>query len=112
MWSWLIGPFLDAWLKVHPGDRPGGATDDLLAGSTTQFYTQGAFDFSFAGKSFAFFFKKLFQHGDFTGSFRSGAFRVRFMMHHWCAFRCVLGERPGKFRGVNRECSIFIPDRT
>ena len=21
MWAWLIGPFIDAWLKVHPG-RP------------------------------------------------------------------------------------------
>lgn len=20
MWAWLIGPFIDAWLKVHPGD--------------------------------------------------------------------------------------------
>ncbi|HYG65965.1 MAG TPA: amylo-alpha-1,6-glucosidase, partial [Thermoanaerobaculia bacterium] len=24
VWSWLIGPFVDAWLKVHPGD-PAGA---------------------------------------------------------------------------------------
>jgi hypothetical protein len=23
VWAWLIGPFLDAWLKVHPDDRPG-----------------------------------------------------------------------------------------
>jgi predicted glycogen debranching enzyme len=23
VWGWLIGPFLDAWLKVHPGDREG-----------------------------------------------------------------------------------------
>jgi predicted glycogen debranching enzyme len=23
VWAWLIGPFLDAWLKVHPGDRAG-----------------------------------------------------------------------------------------
>jgi glycogen debranching enzyme len=22
-WAWLIGPFLDAWLKVHPEDRAG-----------------------------------------------------------------------------------------
>ncbi len=22
-WAWLIGPFVDAWLKVHPGDRAG-----------------------------------------------------------------------------------------
>jgi predicted glycogen debranching enzyme len=23
VWAWLIGPFVDAWLKVHPGDREG-----------------------------------------------------------------------------------------
>jgi predicted glycogen debranching enzyme len=23
VWSWLIGPFIDAWLKVHPNDRDG-----------------------------------------------------------------------------------------
>ncbi len=23
VWSWLIGPFVDAWLRVHPGDRDG-----------------------------------------------------------------------------------------
>src|SRR5262249_46346551 len=23
VWAWLIGPFLDAWLKVHPEDRAG-----------------------------------------------------------------------------------------
>jgi predicted glycogen debranching enzyme len=23
VWTWLIGPFIDAWLKVHPDDRPG-----------------------------------------------------------------------------------------
>ena len=23
VWSWLIGPYLDAWLKVHPADRAG-----------------------------------------------------------------------------------------
>ncbi len=23
VWSWLIGPFIDAWLKVHPEDREG-----------------------------------------------------------------------------------------
>jgi glycogen debranching enzyme len=21
VWAWLIGPFLDAWLKLHPGER-------------------------------------------------------------------------------------------
>jgi predicted glycogen debranching enzyme len=23
VWAWLIGPFVDAWLRVHPGDRAG-----------------------------------------------------------------------------------------
>jgi predicted glycogen debranching enzyme len=23
VWAWLIGPFVDAWLKLHPGDRKG-----------------------------------------------------------------------------------------
>jgi predicted glycogen debranching enzyme len=23
VWAWLIGPFIDAWLKVHPDDRKG-----------------------------------------------------------------------------------------
>jgi predicted glycogen debranching enzyme len=23
VWAWLIGPFIDAWLKVHPDDKPG-----------------------------------------------------------------------------------------
>jgi len=23
VWPWLLGPFVDAWLKVHPHDRPG-----------------------------------------------------------------------------------------
>jgi glycogen debranching enzyme len=23
VWAWLIGPFLDAWIKVHPDDRVG-----------------------------------------------------------------------------------------
>jgi predicted glycogen debranching enzyme len=23
VWTWLLGPFVDAWLKVHPGDRAG-----------------------------------------------------------------------------------------
>ena len=23
MWAWLIGPFVDAWLRVHPEDRVG-----------------------------------------------------------------------------------------
>jgi predicted glycogen debranching enzyme len=24
VWPWLIGPFIDAWLKLHPNDRAGG----------------------------------------------------------------------------------------
>ena len=23
VWAWLIGPFIDAWLKVHPNDKQG-----------------------------------------------------------------------------------------
>ena len=23
VWAWLIGPYVDAWLKVHPGDQSG-----------------------------------------------------------------------------------------
>jgi glycogen debranching enzyme len=23
VWGWLIGPFIDAWLKLHPDDRDG-----------------------------------------------------------------------------------------
>jgi predicted glycogen debranching enzyme len=23
VWAWLIGPYVDAWLKLHPGDRAG-----------------------------------------------------------------------------------------
>ena len=30
VWGWLIGPYIDAWLKVHPGDRRG--VRDALAG--------------------------------------------------------------------------------
>jgi predicted glycogen debranching enzyme len=30
VWAWLIGPFLDAWLRVHPDDLPGARK--LLAG--------------------------------------------------------------------------------
>jgi predicted glycogen debranching enzyme len=26
VWAWLIGPFIDAWLKVHPGDLDGAGT--------------------------------------------------------------------------------------
>ena len=24
VWAWLMGPFIDAWIKVHPDDRAGG----------------------------------------------------------------------------------------
>ena len=24
VWAWLIGPFIDAWLRVHPEDRADG----------------------------------------------------------------------------------------
>jgi predicted glycogen debranching enzyme len=30
VWAWLIGPYIDAWLKLHPGDRAGARK--LLAG--------------------------------------------------------------------------------
>jgi predicted glycogen debranching enzyme len=32
VWGWLIGPMIDAWLRVHPQDR--AAARDLLAGFT------------------------------------------------------------------------------
>jgi glycogen debranching enzyme len=25
VWSWLIGPFVDAWIRVHPEERAGAA---------------------------------------------------------------------------------------
>ncbi len=33
VWAWLIGPFIDAWLKVHPEDRQGARAflDGLIA---------------------------------------------------------------------------------
>ena len=31
VWGWLIGPYIDAWLKVHPEDRAGAR--DWLAQS-------------------------------------------------------------------------------
>ena len=31
VWAWLIGPFVDAWLKLHPGDHA-GARQACLAG--------------------------------------------------------------------------------
>ena len=33
VWAWLIGPFVDAWLKVHPDDRVGARR--LLEGFDT-----------------------------------------------------------------------------
>jgi predicted glycogen debranching enzyme len=30
VWAWLIGPFVDAWLRAHPDDRAGAAA--MLAG--------------------------------------------------------------------------------
>lgn len=30
VWAWLVGPFIDAWLRVHPGDRTGAR--EFLAG--------------------------------------------------------------------------------
>ena len=30
VWAWLIGPYVDAWLKVYPDDRVGAR--ELLAG--------------------------------------------------------------------------------
>ena len=30
MWGWLIGPYVDAWLKLHPEDKAGAR--DLLRG--------------------------------------------------------------------------------
>ena len=26
VWAWLIGPYVDAWLKLHPDDAPARAT--------------------------------------------------------------------------------------
>jgi predicted glycogen debranching enzyme len=34
VWAWLIGPFIDAWLKVHPEDRSGAR--DFLSGFESQ----------------------------------------------------------------------------
>jgi predicted glycogen debranching enzyme len=33
VWSWLIGPYVDAWLRVHPGDKAGArrVLDGLVA---------------------------------------------------------------------------------
>jgi predicted glycogen debranching enzyme len=39
VWTWLIGPFVDAWLKVHPEDRAGARA--LLAGLTPHLSAAG-----------------------------------------------------------------------
>jgi glycogen debranching enzyme len=36
VWAWLIGPFIDAWLKVHPDDRAGARR--FLAGFVPHLY--------------------------------------------------------------------------
>jgi glycogen debranching enzyme len=45
VWAWLIGPFIDAWLKVHPDDRAGARAylqgfeahlDDACIGSISE----------------------------------------------------------------------------
>ncbi len=47
MWGWLIGPWVDAWLKVHPDDRVGarrfltglaGHLDDFGMGSIAEIF--------------------------------------------------------------------------
>jgi predicted glycogen debranching enzyme len=47
VWSWLIGPFIDAWLKVYPDDRPGARAflaglikhlDDACVGSVSEIF--------------------------------------------------------------------------
>jgi len=47
VWAWLIGPFVDAWLKVHPDDRVGARRylegflphlDDGCVGSINEIY--------------------------------------------------------------------------
>jgi predicted glycogen debranching enzyme len=47
VWGWLVGPFVDAWLKVHPGDRAGARKflegfiphlDDACVGSISEVF--------------------------------------------------------------------------
>src|SRR5688500_4944725 len=47
VWGWLIGPFIDAWLKVHPDDRAGARKllegflphlDDACVGSISEVF--------------------------------------------------------------------------
>jgi predicted glycogen debranching enzyme len=39
VWAWLIGPYIDSWLKLHPGER--AAARQLLDGFAVQFDQQG-----------------------------------------------------------------------
>ena len=36
VWAWLIGPFIDAWLRVHPGEGVRGEQPDPLGARTTE----------------------------------------------------------------------------
>jgi predicted glycogen debranching enzyme len=47
VWGWLIGPFVDAWLRVHPGDQTGAREfllglvdhlDDACIGSISEIF--------------------------------------------------------------------------
>jgi predicted glycogen debranching enzyme len=47
VWAWLVGPFVDAWLKVHPGDGAGARRaidgfaahlDDACVGSVSEIF--------------------------------------------------------------------------
>ena len=47
VWPWLIGPFVDTWLRVHPGDRTGarrllegfrGHLDEACVGSISEIF--------------------------------------------------------------------------
>jgi predicted glycogen debranching enzyme len=47
VWGWLIGPFVDAWLRVHPGDQSGAREylqglvdhlDDACDGSISEIF--------------------------------------------------------------------------
>ena len=40
VWAWLVGPYVDAWLKVHPEDR--AAAHQLLQGYALQMNQAGA----------------------------------------------------------------------
>ena len=39
VWGWLVGPFVDAWLKVHPDDKAGARA--CLAGFTAHLDNAG-----------------------------------------------------------------------